>query len=50
MSFNRSTTVVQSGLGDEQYQVIQGNQTGIGTQLEEGFGGCLLYTSPSPRD
>ena len=39
MSFNRSTTVVQSGLGDEQYQVIQGNQTGIGTQLEEGFGG-----------
>jgi len=40
MCFNRTTQVTQTGLGDEQYEQLQTNQTGLGTQLEEGFSGA----------
>lgn len=40
MSFNKKTTIQQTGLGDEQYQGLQKGQKGLGTQIEEGFTGA----------
>ena len=40
MSFNKSTTVTNTGLGDDQYKQLQTNQSGLGTQIEEGFSGA----------
>jgi hypothetical protein len=40
MSFNKTTSVTQTGLGDDQYQQLQTNQEGLGTQIEEGFTGA----------
>jgi hypothetical protein len=40
MCFNSSTTVNKTGLGDDQYESLFGQNEGIGTQLEEGFVGA----------
>lgn len=40
MSFNKTTTVTQTGLGDDQFKKLQENQGGLGTQIEEGFSGA----------
>ena len=40
MCLQRNTTVYKTGLGDDQYTTLQNNQTGIGSQLEEGFVGA----------
>lgn len=40
MSFNKTTEVTQTGLGDDQYKKLQENQQGLGTQIEEGFSGA----------
>jgi len=37
MSFNKTTTVTNTGLGDDQYEQLQTNQEGLGTQSQEGF-------------
>jgi hypothetical protein len=37
MSFNKTTTVTNTGLGDDQYAQLQTNQEGLGTQAQEGF-------------
>ena len=39
MSFNRTTSSTNTGLGDDQYAQLQSNQGTIGTQVQEGFGG-----------
>ena len=38
MCFNKTTQVTNTGLGDDQYNQIQANQTGLATQSQEGFG------------
>ena len=38
MCFNKTTQVTNTGLGDDQYNQIQANQTGLATQAQEGFG------------
>jgi hypothetical protein len=40
MSFNKKTTIQQTGLGDDQYTGLQTGQKQIGEQLEEGFTGA----------
>lgn len=40
MSFNKKTTIQQTGLGDEQYKGLQQGQKGLGEQLQEGFTGA----------
>jgi hypothetical protein len=40
MCFQRKTTVTNTGLGDAQYQKLQTNQVGLGSQVEEGFTGA----------
>lgn len=40
MSFNKTTEVTQTGLGDEQFSKLQKNQKGLGSQIEEGFSGA----------
>lgn len=40
MSGNKTTNITQTGLGDDQYQKLQENQQGLGTQIEEGFSGA----------
>ncbi len=40
MSFNRSTNVTQTGLGDAQYDELTANIGGVGEQVEEGFVGA----------
>ena len=40
MCFTSSTTVNKTGLGDDQYESLFGQNEGIGTQLEEGFVGA----------
>jgi len=37
MSFNKTTEVTNTGLGDDQYAQIQANQGTLGTQVQEGF-------------
>lgn len=37
MSFNSTTSVTNTGLGDDQYEQLQTNQTGLGEQAQEGF-------------
>ena len=37
MSFNKTTDVTNTGLGDDQYAQIQANQGTLGTQVQEGF-------------
>ena len=39
MSGNKTTNITQTGLGDDQYEQLQTNQQGLGTQIEEGFTG-----------
>ena len=38
MSFNKTTTVTKTGLGDDQFAALNANQTGLGDQAQEGFG------------
>ena len=40
MSGNKTTNITNTGLGDEQYEQLQTNQTGIGDQVQEGFAGA----------
>ena len=40
MCFQKKTTVENTGLGDAQYQKLQTNQVGLGSQVEEGFTGA----------
>ena len=40
MSFNKTTTVSKTGLGDDQFDALQNNQTELGTQVEDGFIGA----------
>ena len=40
MCFQKKTTVANTGLGDAQYQKLQTNQVGLGSQVEEGFTGA----------
>ena len=40
MCFNTTTKVTKTGLGDDQYESLFGQNEGIGTQLEEGFVGA----------
>lgn len=40
MSFNKTTEVTQTGLGDDQFATLQTNQGNLGTQIEEGFSGA----------
>jgi hypothetical protein len=37
MCFQRKTYITQTGLGDDQYKALSGNQDNLGTQVEEGF-------------
>lgn len=40
MCFNSSTTIKKTGLGDDQYESLFGQNEGIGKQVEEGFVGA----------
>lgn len=40
MCFQKTTTVTQTGLGDDQYKALSGNQTNMASQVEEGFTGA----------
>lgn len=40
MCFNKTTKVTQTGLGDDQYASLFGQNEGIGKQVEEGFVGA----------
>jgi len=37
MCFQKKTYITQTGLGDDQYKALSGNQGNMGTQIEEGF-------------
>lgn len=39
MCFQKKTTITQTGLGDDQYKALSGNQDNMASQIEEGFVG-----------